>query len=112
MNITQKMGGIDLLSSILASFMSEKTAAPLMGFTGGLMSWFSSANGVVFPTLIPTVPEIAAPVSYTHLVPEVNVRVPEANLQITRNSNPEYQRRKRNCTKVKSIKRKISRFFA
>lgn len=62
MNITQKMGGIDLLSSILASFMSEKTAAPLMGFTGGLMSWFSSANGVVFPTLIPTVPEIAAQV--------------------------------------------------
>ena len=62
MNITQKMGGIDLLSSILASFMSEKTASPLMGFTGGLMSWFSSANGVVFPTLIPTVPEIAAQV--------------------------------------------------
>lgn len=26
------------------------------------MSWFSSANGVVFPTLIPTVPEIAAQV--------------------------------------------------
>jgi len=45
-------------------------------------------------------------------VPEANVRVPEANLQITRNSNPEYQRRKRNCTKVKSIRRKTSRFFA
>lgn len=59
MNITQKMGGIDLLSDILASFMSARTAAPLMGVTGGIMSWFSSANGVVFPTLIPAVPDIA-----------------------------------------------------
>ena len=50
MNITQTMGGIELLSDIL------------MGFTGGLMSWFSSANGVVFPTLIPTVPDISAQV--------------------------------------------------
>lgn len=59
MNITQKLGGIDLLSSILASFMSRRTAAPIMGLTGGIMSWFSSANGVVFPTLIPMLPEIA-----------------------------------------------------
>ena len=58
MNITQKMGGIDLLSDILASFMSARTAAPLMGVTGGIMSWFSSANGVVFPTLIPAVPDV------------------------------------------------------
>ena len=62
MNITQTMGGIELLSNILASFMNSVTAAPLMGFTGGLMSWFSSANGVVFPTLIPTVPDISAQV--------------------------------------------------
>lgn len=62
MNITQKMGGIDLLSDILSSFMSARTAAPLMGITGGIMSWFSSANGVVFPTLIPTVPDIAGQV--------------------------------------------------
>lgn len=59
MNITQKLGGINLLSDILASFMSVRTAAPFMGLTGGIMSWFSSANGVVFPTLIPAVPEIA-----------------------------------------------------
>ena len=55
MNITQTLGGIQLLSDILASFMNSRTAAPLMGLTGGIMSWFSSANGVVFPTLIPTV---------------------------------------------------------
>ena len=62
MNITQTMGGIDLLSSILASFMTKRTAGPIMGFTAGIMSWFSSANGVVFPTLIPTVPDIASQV--------------------------------------------------
>lgn len=71
MNITQKLGGIDLLSSILASFMSRRTAAPIMGLTGGIMSWFSSANGVVFPTLIPMLPEIAeqiGDVSILHMV--------------------------------------------
>lgn len=62
MNITKTMGGIDLLASILASFMNRTTAAPLMGLTGGIMSWFSSANGVVFPTLIPTVPDVASQV--------------------------------------------------
>ena len=71
MNITQKLGGIDLLSSILASFMSPLTAAPLIGMTGGIMSWFSSANGVVFPTLIPTVPDIVANVGGTSILPMV-----------------------------------------
>lgn len=60
MSVTQTLGGIDLLASALSSFMNAHTAAPLMGLTGGIMSWFSSANGVVFPTLIPTVPDVAA----------------------------------------------------
>ena len=68
MNITQTLGGIDLLSTILAKFMSSRTAAPIMGATGGIMSWFSSANGVVFPTLIPTVPEIAEQVGGASIV--------------------------------------------
>jgi di/tricarboxylate transporter len=68
MNITKKLGGIKLLSDILASFMNSRTAAPIIGLTGGIMSWFSSANGVVFPTLIPTVPDIAAHVSGVSIV--------------------------------------------
>ena len=32
------------------------------------MSWFSSANGVVFPTLIPTVPQVAANVGGASLI--------------------------------------------
>ena len=80
MNITQKLGGIDLLASILASFMSTRTATPIMGFTGGLMSWFSSANGVVFPTLIPTVPEIAQQVGGASIVQMVSAIVCSATV--------------------------------
>ena len=68
MNITQKLGGIDLLADMLASMMNKTTAAPLMGMTGGIMSWFSSANGVVFPTLIPAVPSIAEQVGGASLL--------------------------------------------
>lgn len=80
MNITQKLGGIDLLASILATFMSSHTAAPIMGVTGGIMSWFSSANGVVFPTLIPTVPEIAQQVGGASIVQMVTAIVCSATV--------------------------------
>lgn len=58
MSVTSLLGGIDLLSHFLSSLMNDKTASPLIGLTAGIMSWFSSANGVVLPTLIPTVPGI------------------------------------------------------
>ncbi len=80
MNITQTLGGIDLLSTILAKFMSSRTAAPIMGATGGIMSWFSSANGVVFPTLIPTVPEIAEQVGGASIVQMVTAIVCSATV--------------------------------
>ena len=56
------LGGIDLLSQTLSNFMSPKLAAGIMTLLGGVLSWFSSASGVVMPTLIPTVPGIAAAV--------------------------------------------------
>lgn len=60
MTVTKTLGGIDLLSNMLSTLMNEYTAAPIMTFTAGIMSWFSSANGVVMPTLIPTAADIAA----------------------------------------------------
>lgn len=60
MNVTQQLGGISLLSDTLASVMNKTTAPAMMALTGGILSWFSSANGVVFPTLIPTLPGIAS----------------------------------------------------
>lgn len=68
MNSVKLLGGIDLLARGLASFMSPATAPALMGLTGGIMSWFSSANGVVFPTLIPTVPQVAVNVGGASLL--------------------------------------------
>ena len=58
MTVVKNVGGIKLLANILASMMNEHTASALIAATAGFMSWFSSANGVVFPTLIPTIPEI------------------------------------------------------
>lgn len=58
MTVTKTLGGIDLLADMLSSLMTGMTATPIIGLTSGLMSWFSSANGVVLPTLIPTVPTI------------------------------------------------------
>lgn len=60
MAVTKELGGITLLSNLLASMMNQITATPIIGLTAGLMSWFSSANGVVLPTLIPTAADIAA----------------------------------------------------
>lgn len=57
-----KVGGVSLLSESLASIMSPRTAVAIQGLTGGIMSWFSSAIGVVWPTLVPTVGDIATKV--------------------------------------------------
>ena len=57
------VGGVDLLSESLASIMSPGTAVAIQGLTAGLMSWFSSAIGVVWPTLVPTVGDIASKVN-------------------------------------------------
>ena len=56
------VGGVALLSDALASIMTPRTAVAIQGLTGGIMSWFSSAIGVVWPTLVPTVGDIAAKV--------------------------------------------------
>ena len=53
MNIVKLSGGIDLLVSALESVMGPKSAAPIMAITAGIMSFFSSGLGVVFPTLVP-----------------------------------------------------------
>ena len=53
MNIISLSGGIDILVSMLESLMGAKSAAPIMALTAGIMSFFSSGLGVVFPTLVP-----------------------------------------------------------
>lgn len=53
MNILSLSGGIDIMVSALESVMGPKSAAPIMALTAGIMSFFSSGLGVVFPTLVP-----------------------------------------------------------
>lgn len=52
-------GGIDLVVEVLSSAMTASTAAPIIGFVSGCLSWFSSALGVVFPTVMPLIGGIA-----------------------------------------------------
>lgn len=59
MKLVISAGGIQLLSTLLSSIMTPQTAAAITGASAGIMSWFSSATGVVYPTMIPTVGSIA-----------------------------------------------------
>ena len=59
-SLVTELGGIDLLSEALSKLMGPRTASAIMTVLAGVMSWVSSASGVVMPTLIPTVPGIAA----------------------------------------------------
>lgn len=63
MNIVKIAGGVELLSNSIASICTDTTATPLMCIVAGVMSFFASGLGVVFPTLVPTVGGIAAGLS-------------------------------------------------
>ena len=52
--VVNELGGVDLLTKFLASLMNQQTAVPILAILAGVMSIFSSAVGVVMPTLIPT----------------------------------------------------------
>lgn len=60
MNIVSQSGGIDLLVQALESVMGPKSAAPIMAIAAGIMSFFSSGLGVVFPTLVPVCGALAS----------------------------------------------------
>lgn len=60
MNVVKLSGGIDLLVEAMENVMGAKSAAPIMAIIAGVMSFFSSGLGVVFPSLIPLCRELAA----------------------------------------------------
>lgn len=60
MNIVKESGGVELLAESISAISSAKTISPFMCGTAGIMSFFASGLGVVFPTLIPTVGGIAS----------------------------------------------------
>ncbi len=60
MNIISISGGIDIMVAGLEKVMGQHTAAMIMAIAAGIMSFFSSGLGVVFPTLIPTASGLAS----------------------------------------------------
>lgn len=54
MNVITVSGGINIMVAALEKVMNKTIAAMVMGVVAGIMSFFSSGLGVVFPTLIPT----------------------------------------------------------
>lgn len=68
MNVISLSGGIDIMVSALEKVMGHRTAAMIMAITAGVMSFFSSGLGVVFPTLIPTASGLAAGLSVDPVV--------------------------------------------
>ena len=59
MNIISLSGGIDIMVAGLEKVMGPRTASMIMAVAAGIMSFFSSGLGVVFPTLIPTASGLA-----------------------------------------------------
>ncbi len=53
-SVVDELGGVDILTTFLARLMNARTAVPILAVLSGVMSIFSSAVGVVMPTLIPT----------------------------------------------------------
>lgn len=69
--VVAKLGGVELLANVIASVKVPALCAPLMLLVAGIMSFFSSGNGVVLPTLIPIIPSLSA--SPTALVASVSM---------------------------------------
>jgi len=57
-SILEKKGGMDLFTTILARFSTERSVTGVMGFVTGLISVYSSSSGVVLPTFLPTIPNL------------------------------------------------------
>ena len=66
--VIEALGGIDLLSSLIADVSGQTTAPILLTILAGIISLFTSASNVVQPTLISSIPRLA------QLIPGVSVQ--------------------------------------
>jgi len=65
-SVVDELGGVELLTTLLSRLMNERTALPILGILSGVMSTFSSAVGVVMPTLIPTTVSLSNELGNVH----------------------------------------------
>ena len=59
-SLVTELGGADLVSEGILVLMNKTTAPAILTIISGVMSWVSSASGVVMPTWIPQVPTFVA----------------------------------------------------
>ena len=59
-SLLEKTGGIDLFTTILARFATERSVTGLIAFVTGLISVYSSTSGVVLPAFLPSVPGLVS----------------------------------------------------
>lgn len=67
-NVMNYLGAIQMISDFLTGFMSERTAAPILAATSGILSWVSSTTGVVMPTMYPIAANVCEKFSGTNYV--------------------------------------------
>lgn len=58
--VVNQAGGMDLMTDLLGKLMNHYTVKPIYSIIGSILSMVSSVTGVVLPTMIPTIPDIAA----------------------------------------------------
>ena len=58
--VLQDTGGIDVIVDLLVRISTPETVTGSMAFVAGIVSAYSSTIGVVLPTFLPTVPDLAA----------------------------------------------------
>lgn len=58
-SVLEKTGGIDVIVDLLVALSSPTTVTGIVAFVTGLISAYSSTVGVVLPTFLPTVPDLA-----------------------------------------------------
>jgi di/tricarboxylate transporter len=59
-SLLEKTGGIDLFTTLLARFATQRSVNGLIALVTGLISVYSSTSGVVLPAFLPSVPGLVA----------------------------------------------------
>ena len=55
-SILERKGGMDLFTSLLARFATQRSVTGVIAFITGLISVYSRSSGVVMPAFLPTIP--------------------------------------------------------
>jgi di/tricarboxylate transporter len=58
--LMEKTGGIDLFTTLLARFATQRSVTGLIALVTGLVSVYSSTSGVVLPAFLPSVPGLVS----------------------------------------------------